>query len=103
MLAAVKIVEPPVPELRVTVEAPDASVNAPIDSLAAVPAMLEPLNTSSPPLSVSAKVLLIRLILFVEALSNVSVPPALTVNAVLAAVPAPLRVKPPSLIVVAPV
>ena len=107
ILAAVNIVEPPVPELRVTVEAPDASVRAPMVSLAAVAATLVPLNTNSPPLSVSAKVSLMRppmVVVFAVVLSSVSLLPKLTVNAELTALPpVPLRVSPPALTVVAPV
>ncbi len=101
MLAEVNVVDPPAPELRVTVEAPEESVKAPKVSLATAAEL--PLNTSSPPLSVTASASPIRLATFVAVLSNVSLPPGLRVNAVVVDVPAPLSLYSPALIVVAPV
>ena len=54
------------------------------------------------PANVRALVVLMRLLTFVVVLSRVSVAPPLTVIVVLSALPAPLKVRPPELTVVAP-
>lgn len=100
----VNIVEPPVPELSVTVDCPSGRVSVPIVSVVLVAAILEPLKTSSPPFSVNAVESLRRFGVapLVALLSSVRVAPSLTVNALLTAVPVPLNIRLPALTVVAP-
>src|ERR1051325_11310457 len=100
--AKVRIGEPPVPETTVTVDAPEVGVRAPTASAALVEATFEPLNTNSPPVSVRALESLTRSVLLAVVLSRVRVPPDAIVKEVLVAVPVPLNVKPPALMVVAP-
>src|SRR5437868_2447910 len=84
----VNSVLPPAPEFNVMVDAFEGRIRLPTDSEAFV--LPDPLNTNSPPASVRA--LAIRSVLLVAELSRVRVPPSLTVNVVLVAVPEPLKV-----------